>query len=160
MENSPCRLGPCPNSQGRSPLSRPRHRSGRSVRRRASANVQRPGISLERQRGPSTIPELYRSARGGILRATGGWVLIKSQKSRGIPMVSRISIELETPGDSRTMFRLRVGDTVVGERLTAVEAHILVGDILDRITLPQRIHARGFARPEGVAAEDALSSPS
>lgn len=47
-------------------------------------------------------------------------------------------IVLETPGDSRTMFRLLLGNAVVGENLTAVQAHVLVGEILDRITVPRR----------------------
>jgi hypothetical protein len=51
--------------------------------------------------------------------------------------VERIVIELETPGDSRSLFRLRLDDKVVGEYLTAVQAHLLVGEILDRITLPR-----------------------
>jgi hypothetical protein len=51
--------------------------------------------------------------------------------------VERIVIELETPGDSRSQFRLRLDDKVVGENLTAVQAHLLVGEILDRITLPR-----------------------
>jgi hypothetical protein len=45
--------------------------------------------------------------------------------------VDRIVIELETPGDSRSLFRLRLDDKVVGEYLTAVQAHLLVGEILD-----------------------------
>jgi hypothetical protein len=51
--------------------------------------------------------------------------------------VERIVIELEAPGDSRSLFRLRLDDKVVGEYLTAVQAHLLVGEILDRITLPR-----------------------
>lgn len=51
--------------------------------------------------------------------------------------VQRIVIELETPGDSRSLFRLRLDNKVVGEKLTAVQAHLLVGEILDRITLPR-----------------------
>jgi hypothetical protein len=51
--------------------------------------------------------------------------------------VERIVIELESPGDSRSQFRLRLDDKVVGENLTAVQAHLLVGEILDRITLPR-----------------------
>jgi hypothetical protein len=51
--------------------------------------------------------------------------------------VERIVIELETPGDSRRLFRLRLDNKVVGEHLTAVQAHLLVGEILDRITLPK-----------------------
>ena len=51
--------------------------------------------------------------------------------------VERIVIELETPGESRSLFRLRLDNKVVGEHLTAVQAHLLVGEILDRITLPR-----------------------
>jgi hypothetical protein len=51
--------------------------------------------------------------------------------------IERIILELETPGDSRSLFRLRLDDKVVGENLTAVQAHLLVGEILDRITPPR-----------------------
>jgi hypothetical protein len=51
--------------------------------------------------------------------------------------VERIVIELETPVHSRGLFRLRLDNKVVGENLTAVQAHLLVGEILDRITLPR-----------------------
>ena len=52
-------------------------------------------------------------------------------------LVERIVIELETPGDSRSLFRLRLDNKVVGENLTAAQAHLLVSEILDRITLPR-----------------------
>jgi hypothetical protein len=55
--------------------------------------------------------------------------------------VEQIVIELETPCDSRSLFRLRLDKKVVGENLTAAQAHLLIGEILDRITLP-----RPFAR--------------
>ena len=58
-------------------------------------------------------------------------------------MVRRIVIELETPGDSRSMFRLSIDDHVIADDLTAVQAHILIGEIFDRITLPKS--------PEGAA---------
>jgi hypothetical protein len=41
--------------------------------------------------------------------------------------VERIVIELESPGDSRSLFRLRLDNKVVGESLTAVQAHLLCG---------------------------------
>jgi len=63
-------------------------------------------------------------------------------------MINRIVLELETPGDSRTLFRLSVGDSVVAESLTAVQAHILVGEVLDRIAVPRQ--AREAARAEAV----------
>jgi hypothetical protein len=52
-------------------------------------------------------------------------------------MIERIVIETETPGDSRTMFRVRMDDLLLGESLTAAQAHLIVGEVLDRITLPR-----------------------
>jgi hypothetical protein len=48
-----------------------------------------------------------------------------------------IVIEAETPGDSRTMFRLRIDKHIIGEGLTAAQTHLLVGEILDRIAIPK-----------------------
>jgi hypothetical protein len=39
--------------------------------------------------------------------------------------------------DPGSLFRLRLDKKVVGEHLTAVQTHLLVGEILDRITLPR-----------------------
>lgn len=55
----------------------------------------------------------------------------------GRRMIERIVIETETPGDSRTMFRVRMDDLVIGQNLTAAQAHLIVGEVLDRITLPR-----------------------
>ncbi len=52
-------------------------------------------------------------------------------------MVRQIGIELETPGDSLTMFRLRIDGAPIAADLTAAQAHVLVGEILERITLPK-----------------------
>ena len=52
-------------------------------------------------------------------------------------MVKQIVIETEAPGDSRTLFRLRIDSTSIAEGLTAVQAHMLVGEILERITVPK-----------------------
>jgi hypothetical protein len=52
-------------------------------------------------------------------------------------VIERIVIETETLGDSRTLFRVRMDDLVVGQNLTAAQAHLLVGEILDRITIPR-----------------------
>jgi hypothetical protein len=54
-----------------------------------------------------------------------------------VARTERIVIALETPGDSRSMFRLLLDDAVIGKNLTAAQAHLLVGEILDRITLPK-----------------------
>ena len=51
--------------------------------------------------------------------------------------IERIVIAFETPGDSRSMFRLLLDEAIVGENLTSAQAHLLVGEILDRITLPR-----------------------
>jgi hypothetical protein len=52
-------------------------------------------------------------------------------------MIERIVIEAETPGDSRTMFRVLMDKRVIGENLTAAQAHLIVGELLDRITIPR-----------------------
>ena len=49
-----------------------------------------------------------------------------------------ISVEAESPDDSATMFSLRIDDLVVGRGLTAAQAHLLVGEILERVVLPRR----------------------
>jgi hypothetical protein len=51
-----------------------------------------------------------------------------------VPLV--IAIEPESPGDTATLFRLRIDQRVVGGRLTAAQTHLLIGEILDRIALP------------------------
>jgi hypothetical protein len=64
-----------------------------------------------------------------------------------------IAIELEAAGDSRSMFRLRIDNAVVGENLTAAQAQIIIGDILHRIALPNKDRA---SRREISAAEGEL----
>jgi hypothetical protein len=46
-----------------------------------------------------------------------------------------MTIEPETRGDSGSLFRLFVNHRLVGERLTAAQVHVLVGDFLERATL-------------------------
>jgi hypothetical protein len=57
-----------------------------------------------------------------------------------IARIERIVIALETPGDSRSMFRLLLDDALIGENLTAAQVHLLVGEILERITVPGAKH--------------------
>jgi hypothetical protein len=52
-----------------------------------------------------------------------------------------IILEPESPGDSRTLFRVKLGEKLIGEELTAAEAHLLVGEILERIALPRKVDA-------------------
>ncbi len=61
-------------------------------------------------------------------------------------MLRQIVVEAETIGDSRTMFRLRIDAKVIAEGLTAAQAHLLVGEILDRFTLPKH-DDRASTRP-------------
>ena len=59
----------------------------------------------------------------------------------------RIIIEPEEPGDSRALFRLLVGEKVVAEGMTAVQIHILVGEVLEQITLQRTRSEGGDAEP-------------
>jgi hypothetical protein len=52
---------------------------------------------------------------------------------------TRIVVEAETPGDSRTLFRVKMGEKLVGYELTAAETHLLVGEMLERIALPRKV---------------------
>ena len=74
---------------------------------------------------------------------------------RGGPMVRQITIELETPGDSRTMFRLRIDGSLIADDLPAAQAHLLVGEILERITLPKS----SAGAPPTTASDAAMRAP-
>jgi hypothetical protein len=52
-------------------------------------------------------------------------------------ILRQIVVECETIGDSRTMFRLLAAGFVIAENLTAVQVHLLVGEMLDRIAVPR-----------------------
>ena len=52
-------------------------------------------------------------------------------------MLRQIVVEAETLGDLRTMFRLRIDANLIAEDLTTAQAHLLVGEILERIALPK-----------------------
>jgi len=67
-------------------------------------------------------------------------------------MVRQIVIELETPGDPRTMFCLRIDENLIADGLTAVQAHILVGEILERIALPKAGRDGGSESPIAMRA--------
>jgi hypothetical protein len=86
----------------------------------------------------------WRKERHGLFCLRGG----------ELAMVRQIVIEAETPGDSRTMFRLRIDASAIAEGLTAVQAHVLVGEILERIAVP-----RSPGDPETVTAPDAATTP-
>ena len=46
----------------------------------------------------------------------------------------QIVVEAETPDDPRSLFRLRVDQTLIAEGLTSAQAQIAVGEILEEIT--------------------------
>jgi hypothetical protein len=48
----------------------------------------------------------------------------------------KIVIETETP-DDRAMFRVLLGDRLVGEGLTAVQAQLVVAEVIERLVLPR-----------------------
>jgi hypothetical protein len=62
-------------------------------------------------------------------------------------MVRRIVIEAEPPDDSRTVFRMCVDANLIGEGLTSAQVHMLVGEILDRIDLPEATPPAKKTRP-------------
>jgi hypothetical protein len=77
--------------------------------------------------------------------AVGGGLVHPERRAAGVrlegraegTMIERIMIEAETPGDSRTMFGVRMDDLVIGQNLTAAQAHLIVGEVLDRLTIPR-----------------------
>jgi hypothetical protein len=49
---------------------------------------------------------------------------------------AKVLIEAQSPGDSRSLFRLLIDGRVVGKDLTAAQLHLLIGEILRLIALP------------------------
>ena len=47
----------------------------------------------------------------------------------------KIAIETETPDDPTSMFRVLLDDKLIGEGLTAVQAQLVVAEIIERIVL-------------------------
>ena len=52
----------------------------------------------------------------------------------GFAMIDRISVELRDARQLTHHVRLLIDGAAVGEGLTAVQAHILLGEVLDRVT--------------------------
>ncbi len=52
-------------------------------------------------------------------------------------MLSQIVIEAEAHGNSQTMLRLIIDKHLIAENLTAPQAQLLVGEILDRIPVAE-----------------------
>jgi hypothetical protein len=53
-----------------------------------------------------------------------------------MPIPKSISIELEVEGGPTSLFVLKIDGAVFAEHLTAAQTHLLVGDFLERIALP------------------------
>jgi hypothetical protein len=70
----------------------------------------------------------------------------------------RIIIEAHEPSDSRSLFRLFVGEKVVAQGMTAAQIHILVGDILEKMTL-QRDPSGSAAEASRVPIDDEAALP-
>jgi hypothetical protein len=62
----------------------------------------------------------------------------------------RIIIETETPDESRTMFRVHLDAKVVGEGLTAVQAQLVAGEIIERLVLPRKKPTLRVVSPAGI----------
>jgi GNAT superfamily N-acetyltransferase len=60
------------------------------------------------------------------------------------PMLWKISVEAKMPGDPRTVYRLRIDDTVIAEKLTTAQAEFLVREILDRETDEAKMTGASF----------------
>jgi hypothetical protein len=71
----------------------------------------------------------------------------------------RIIIEPEEPGDSRALFRLLVGEKVVAEGMTAAQIHILVGDILEKMTLQKSQSEAATPEASRAAISDEAALP-
>jgi hypothetical protein len=71
----------------------------------------------------------------------------------------RIIIEPEEPGNSRALFRLLVGEKVVAEGMTAAQIHILVGDILEKMTLQKSQSEAATQEASCAASSDEAALP-
>ena len=104
---------------------------------------ENPGVGLRKPLGcsPASEPlkhaEIMRMAQATFQGARDEVSHVGVSSSGEAVMVRQIVIELETPGDSRTMFRLRINGSLIADNLTAAQAHLLVGEVFERITLPK-----------------------
>jgi hypothetical protein len=71
----------------------------------------------------------------------------------------KITIEQEEPGDSSALFRLLVGEKVVAEGMTAAQIHILVGEVLEQMTLQKGQREATPAEPPRAAISDEAALP-
>src|SRR5208283_1955941 len=74
-------------------------------------------------------------------------------------MVRQIVIELETPGDSRTMFRLRIDENLIADGLTAAQAHHVCEALLPKRSRPTRPRAAPGWRRRRRRSKAGVSTP-
>jgi len=55
-----------------------------------------------------------------------------------------IIIQTETPGSPQTLFRIAIGEKVIAEHLTVVQAYTLAGDVLERLVRPTLLRRRSL----------------
>lgn len=60
-----------------------------------------------------------------------------------------IVIQSEKPGNSASLFRLMIGQKLIAKNMTAVQVHILVGEILERLVQPKSLAMAPAQRPVG-----------
>jgi hypothetical protein len=60
---------------------------------------------------------------------------------------TKIVVEQEKPGNPRTLFRVLMYGNVLAEGLTAAQAHVIVGDILESLVLPQSLQKPSVLLP-------------
>ena len=108
---------------------------------RLSGHVSQRLIPAVRERIPAIFLQTFSSgASRSRPYVKGALSFMPTTMVAGRPMLRQIVIEAETPGDSRTMFRLRMDASIIADGLTAVQAHVLVGEILERVALPKSSH--------------------
>jgi hypothetical protein len=93
----------------------------------------------------SPLQQHSHRSRQGVLSGTGVRALsgaafggAKRTGERGEETMLRdFAIEAEIPGDSRTMFRLRVDGSVIAHGVTEAQAQLLIAEILERLAPPR-----------------------
>ncbi len=68
-----------------------------------------------------------------------------------MPVPKSISIELEVEGDPTSLFVPKIDGAIFAEHLTAAQTHLLVGDFLERIALPNKARTSAVLASAGAA---------
>src|SRR5579883_3234831 len=88
------------------------------------------------RKGAARLLRPQQAAKAGTIRApTCCWGMTRDVATEPL---EAITIEPETRGDSRSLFRVFFNHRLLADQLTAAEAHGLIGDLLERAALPNR----------------------